>query len=257
MIVSRWQRSVLRIALCLGCAVLCGCREELIHGLSEGNANRLLGELIEAGYEVDKVRDSGTGWALRVESADVPGALRFINQSRLVEPERQPESRGNSLIPDKEEQRLRSEHLLAQEIENSLTSLSGVLHARVHLYRPLAGGMLAPHPVSGRTGSAAVLLTTADELSVSRDDIAALVSGAAGVEQEAVTVVLTRVSQRVSNSRPEILAHNTSQARPANSIEGLLSGLTRAQLLNCTIALLIGGAVMLGIAFSLSRRNGY
>jgi type III secretion protein J len=170
--------------------VFSGCREQIVHNLSEIDANRLVTKLHDASLSGDKEKQADGKWSISVPSDETIRALKLLNDSRILRSESQKPIEKSSVISSREDQRFHYERSLSQEIETTLSSVPGVLEARVHLnippVDPLFGKSIGPG------GTASVLLVTDNLLAASKEEIAGLVSGASGIKAEAISVLFSR-----------------------------------------------------------------
>ena len=201
-------RKVIAATLFCGLSiVLIGCREAVMHNLSETDANRLLTTLHSIEIDSKKVRQPDGKWLVEVPKTQALQAIRHLEQSRLFRDIRPQQPGKSSMITSREEQRAESVRVLSREIETTLTSIDGVLEARVHLQLPARDPFFGEKILGGGEGSASVLLAAGKDFSLTRDEIQALVSGAAGIKAERIAVVLTHplVGER-KNAEPAGLA---------------------------------------------------
>jgi type III secretion protein J len=180
-------RSVLMVVLLsVGCL---GCREELMHNLSEHQANRLMSRLHESAIDSTKQIQPDGRWAVEVEKIDLPVAMRELQRLRLMRDPRISGSETSSMLPSKEQQRFTFERALSAEIEDTLLSIEGVLEARVHLNLPLTDPLFGTQ-IPGAQGSGSVFIISERKLVLSSEDLALLVAGAAGITVEKVSVLI-------------------------------------------------------------------
>ncbi|NLF25277.1 MAG: hypothetical protein GX589_06425 [Deltaproteobacteria bacterium] len=168
------------------------CREAVMHNLSESDANRLLTNLDSIQIDSRKVKQPDGKWLVEVPKAKALQAIRFLDQSRLFKDIKPQQAGKASMIVSREEQRAESIRMLSREIEATLTSIDGVLEAHVHLQLPARDPFFGEKVLGGREGSAAVLLVSGKGFSLSKEDVQALIAGAAGIKPEQIAVVLTR-----------------------------------------------------------------
>ena len=97
---------------------------------------------------------------------------------------------------------MESAALLGREIEATLTTVSGVLEARVHLQLPQRDPFFGETLPGGGKGSAAVLLITDDSFSLGKEAVSALVAGAADIPAERIAAIMVPAGavQRGSDS---------------------------------------------------------
>lgn len=178
------------VALC--CA---GCQEQIVHDLSEREANKVLSELHNAKVDASKVVQSDGRWAISVSKPEMFPALTHLESQRVLQA---PSPRGSSqaksgFIPSREEQLFRHERAMAQAIEESLAAIPGVLEARVHLNLPAEDPLFGVSRTNAGSGSVLLLV---DDLCTARDEeVARLVSGAAGLPAGAVGILRSRAER--------------------------------------------------------------
>lgn len=190
------QRGVL--LLCLLGTLVCGCKEEILHDLSEMRANQVLLILERAQISAEKIR-SGKDWVVRVPDGQAMEALSLIDESRLMvrDLERnKDQSRG--LMQSREDRAQANERELAWDLENTLERMPGVREAKVHLSiesdSPLAKVKTRP------PSSASVLLVVAKEDAAVVEKAKQLIAGAAGLPATQVSVVLTKIEEVAKRS---------------------------------------------------------
>ena len=171
---------------------IAGCQEQILHDLSEKEANKVVRHLSESGIDVEKVSQPDGRWAIAVERREVTRALGFLDSQRIlsVRESKTGSSSKGSLIPSREEQRFRYERSISATLEESLAAMPGVLEARVHLNLPEEDPLFGSR--QSIKGSGSVLLVV-DERFVSLDgEVSSLVGGAAGIPAEAVRVLKSK-----------------------------------------------------------------
>lgn len=179
----------------------CGCREQIVHNLSESEANRLLTRLHDSSIDAAKEHQTDGKWLISVDSTQSLEAIKFLDSARLLrDPAPSIEAR-SSMIASREEQRIRSENVLSQSIQDTLMSIDGVLEAHVHLNLPPSDPLFG-YKLNGTSGSASVLLVVEENLRVAKEDIMGLVAGASGILAKDVTVL---VSEGTASPTPHAL----------------------------------------------------
>ena len=185
--------------------LLCGCDEQLIHDLNESEANRLITRLESAHIEAAKDKQADGKWSVLVEHDQYLSALRYLDQARLLKSNEAAPEYQSSMISSRDEQRFHFERSLSSEIESTLIKVRGVLEARVHLNLPQVDPLLGRR-LENNSGSGSVLLVTNGEFELSNEEIARLVSGAAGISDTAVSILISKdaITQEriVSSSAP-------------------------------------------------------
>lgn len=221
--------------------MLAGCREQILHDLSETEANRVISRLSSSGASAEKVLQSDGRWAISVSSDKVLAALSFLDTHRVLsarEGEPKPKSQGG-LVPSREEQWFRYERSVAQSIEDSFSTMQGVLEARVHLHLPESDPLFGAR--RDERGSGSVLVVIDSRFLAKDEDLAHLVAGAAGIaaanvrvlrsiapsaHEEKLTQVVAPASPEVSEQLPVAspMAKAVAEYAPMNRLEvGLAS----------------------------------
>jgi type III secretion protein J len=115
------------------------CKQDLYSKLTEADVNDMLGALLSAGLDADKIsRDSKT-WTLTVEKEDLAQALSVLHANGM--PAQRHANLGemfkkDGLISTPTEERVRFIYGVSQELANTLTQIDGVVSARVHVVLP-------------------------------------------------------------------------------------------------------------------------
>jgi type III secretory pathway lipoprotein EscJ len=169
--------------------LLSACREEVVHGVDESRANRIVAALESLEIDANKKREADGGWTIVVSQQDASRAIRTLSDRRLLPNERAVLDGGDGMLPSREGQSFRLERKMSAGIEDTLRSLRGVLDARVHLNLGVQRDVFDPRGAAHQRRSASVLLIVTPEYSVPVTDTAALVGQASGVPAEAVAVV--------------------------------------------------------------------
>ena len=177
--------------------MLSGCKETILHDLTEGEGNRLLTRLHQEGITAEKHLQSDGSWALSVARKDAISALSSLSNARVFR--RMDTTRSelaSGMLPTRETQRFQYERALASDIESTLMALNGVLESRVHLNLP------PTDPIFGRTTeedsgfSGSVLLITDQGFQERHEDIQVLVAAAAGLNPENIAVLISGTDSR-------------------------------------------------------------
>jgi type III secretion protein J len=210
-------------------ATTAGCgRDEILHGLDEGQANQVVVALDEGGVRAEKRRDdAGEGtWRIEVPSGDAREAQRLLAERAL--PRRTPPGFGEvfgkgSIVPTPSEERALYLHALSGELARSVESIDGVSEARVHLALPPQDPMRADPAPPAR---AAVLVKARPgarpRLDPLTPGIQALVAGAvAGLEASSVAVV-------IAEGAPGQRSAGTGRSRHRDLLLALASALALA-----------------------------
>ncbi len=176
------------VTICVALA-LSGCDEQILHDLTEQEANRVVSRLGIGSLEAKKIQQSDGRWAIAVPKSITVTALSFLETNRVLSPRAAATSAGGKggFVPSREEQWFRYERSVALSIEDSLGTVLGVLEARVHLNLPETDPLFGTRKES--IGSGSVLLVVDGRYASKDEEIAALVGGAAGIPAAKVTVL--------------------------------------------------------------------
>jgi type III secretion protein J len=208
-----------RLAAVLGtCALLAACSSaDLYSQLNERQANELIAALQSAGISADKRSKDASNWTVRVAQADFARAVDTLRAEGL--PRDEFESLGRvfrkeGFVSSPLEERARLIYGLSQELSNTLSSIDGVVVARVHLAVP-ERDPLSDRP---RPASASVMVKHRPGVDMSRHigQIKALVvNSVEGLSYEHVTVSLFPAQESAGNSaRPAPPSRTTGLVEP-------------------------------------------
>lgn len=180
---------------------MCSCREHLVHNLSEQQANRLVSRLDESKIDSIKSRQTDGRWAIEVDRRYLADAIREMQKMRLLRENSPRSQESSSMIAGRDEQRFQYERALSAEIELTLASFSGVLDARVHLNLPQVDPLFGKS-TPGAGGGGSVFIIADQSFAAAREDIAALVAGAAGVPASSVPVLIEKEQEMHELNNP-------------------------------------------------------
>ena len=179
----------------------CSCRQTLQHGLDEAQANEIETLLQGAGIDARKSRESGreARWSVEVPDESAVVALKLLSDHGLPR-EKAPgfgEVFGKgSMVPTAVEENALFLHALSGELSRTLSSLAGVVSARVHVVANPSGPPSALRaPVKPR---ASVLLKVrngeVEAVALRKAEIQSLVAGSVeGLDAEGVSVMLSEL----------------------------------------------------------------
>lgn len=127
------------MAIAMIAGALAGCKAELYSSLSEREANEMIAVLNGAGIGASREKVKGGTFTLSVDKDKTAASIAILNQRGL--PRQQFDSLANifdakKMVSTPFEERARFMHAMNQELANSLTQISGVVSARVHLMLP-------------------------------------------------------------------------------------------------------------------------
>lgn len=182
---------MIRTVLLLMVILLAACKEPIIHNLSEAQANNVLSGLTKINISAVKSKQADGDWIVSVSKSEVISAIRYLNESRLIRSSRPTPEKESSLVASREDQRFHYERSLSREIEYTLTSVEGVLDARVHLNLPARDPLFGQKVDQTDSGSASILLVTDNNLGLKEPAIASLVAGASGISAEHISVLMS------------------------------------------------------------------
>lgn len=167
---------------------LVGCDEQIVHHLSESEANVLVTHLADVSVSSRKVRQADGSWAIAVDESDQLAALRALSAARLLRPTETREPEQHSFLVGREEQRFRHERALSAEVERTLTTIPAIVESRVHLNLPTVDPLFGQRLEKG-PGSASVVVVVRGA-GPSKEEIAQIVSGASGIPMNLVSVMV-------------------------------------------------------------------
>jgi len=203
-------------------AGLAGCREEIVHNLSEYETNKLLSNLHQQGVQGYKVAQADGRWAIAVRTSDSIQAIQAIDQGRLLRQSASADDRKSNLISSRSDQRFQYERALSHEIEHTLNSIEGVLESRVHLNLPPLDPLFG-HPLESIKGSASVLIIGAEKSKLDTTQVIRLVAGACGVESDRISVMFSHETlEKSTPASPQASASSGFNSPSELSISRLL-----------------------------------
>jgi hypothetical protein len=175
-----------------------GCDEsEVMHSLSEREANALITRLGDADIHAEKILQGKDRWSVQVARNDSTRAIKIISKVRNLVDEGKPQEQGG-LFLSKEDRKYQLAKSLARDIERTLIVLPGVHDAKVHLNFPSRSLLLAgltdninepKDQAAGGSGSA--LLIVEDLSAFDKKEVARLVGGASGIDANHISVWLS------------------------------------------------------------------
>ncbi|MDC0358932.1 hypothetical protein OAO01_08955 [Oligoflexia bacterium] len=185
--------------------LLTACKEQIIHNLSEKDANRLLTRLHAIEIQPEKVRQPDGKWAISVKKSSAFKAIKYLNDTRVFRENYPVLNEKASILTSRESQRFRFERALSKEIEATLASVEGVLEARVHLNLPATDPLFGRALESVDLATGSVLLVTLTNSSISKEQIALLVGGASGIAPAKISVLINNASGQLGSKQEELI----------------------------------------------------
>lgn len=236
--------------------VTIGCREQIIHNLSESDANNLLTMLNEISIHATKIKQPDGNWALEVEKEDSIKAIKYLSDSRVLRDVKTSQPGKSSIISSREDQRFQFERSLSGEIESTLMSIEGVLEARVHLHLPARDPLFGQTMEGDESGSGSVLIVAREGFSYTEERLAALVSGAAGIKKEKINVLISMGAngeEKLTSAKDLITdKKEVISSSPNIEVKDITTESNMGLMLQIAISLLICG---IGIIFYLFRSH--
>lgn len=193
-----------KVYLLIICALLfCGCKESILHDLSESESNRIITRLQTNGIESEKEKQADGRWSIIVNQKDVSQAIRTIEMSRLIPKGSSEDKKPSSVGASREEQRFSLERGMSGELEKTLNQIPGVLESRVHLTLPSTDPVFGTR-IEKSLSSASVLLIVEPEANINSSDVGQLVAGASGIPAKDVSVLQTIAAPQMKIEHPEL-----------------------------------------------------
>ncbi|MDQ1256420.1 MAG: type secretion protein [Candidatus Hydrogenedentes bacterium] len=230
------RSNALRVAaLMLCCLVLAACgKVSLFTQVSEREANEMLAVLMRAGIQAEKAPGKNGTSELRVPSDRVPEAVGLLAAAGL--PRGRYASMGDlfkreGLVSSASEERVRYIYGITQELSRTISTIDGVLDARVHVVLP-NNDPAARGPVLPSTAAVLIRVVPGAAVEAEVARIKELVSHSIeGLRYDRVSVVLVRAA--VSASPPIEVAVAASEG----NVPLLVGGLAVSVLLNLGVVL--------------------
>jgi type III secretory pathway lipoprotein EscJ len=195
-----------------------GCKEPVIHDLTELDANRVFTRFNEASIIAEKVKQADSRWSIAVERKDFVRAIKFLSEGRLLKDEPPAEPKNSSLLLDREEQKFAMERRISRELEKTLGSFEGVVESHVHLNLPPVDSFLG-RPNSSQTGSGSVVLLITEGTTLDETALAKLIAGGSGIPISNVSVLINSAPREDSRIPAPI-----AESLPGGDVKALFSG---------------------------------
>lgn len=199
---TRWIATALfAAALCL---VLTGCQAQLFGGLAENEANAVVAALQTAGIQSEKRAAEEGRFAIFVDDASFAQAVKVLDDQAI--PSRKYEGLGTvfpggAMFVSPVEERARLLHAMQEELAQTVSTIDGVLEARVHIVLPEQDQL--GRPIT--TPSAGVLVKHVDDARHNpvqhQLEIRRLLSASvSGLDEENIAVSFIPVPQRATDA---------------------------------------------------------
>ncbi|NDC37691.1 MAG: hypothetical protein EBZ48_06520 [Proteobacteria bacterium] len=198
-------RRVAKALVLITLVLLTGCREQILHNLSEIDVTRIASRLESQGIAAERERQPDGRWTILVNREDSSRAVQLIESHRLLREDRGPQDAKSSMLASREDQRFHYERSLSRELESTLGTLDGVLEARVHLNLPPLDPIFG-QPLAQTKGSASVLVIVGSGFVAQSAEIAGMISGASGISVDGISVLISRSKDPVYQPDLEVSA---------------------------------------------------
>jgi type III secretion protein J len=134
-----WPRTLRLAAACLCAIALAGCNTELYGNRDQQEANNIVATLVRHGIPAARVAGKDGRFTVSVDERAFPDAMRILEENGL--PKQDFKSLGDvfkkdGLVSSPVQERAQMIFALSQELERTISSIDGVLSARVHLVLP-------------------------------------------------------------------------------------------------------------------------
>lgn len=235
-----------------------GCKEKIVHNLSESDANKLVTRLYLAQVNPEKVRQADGTWAISVPKKNSLKAISLLEESRVFKKYNSNVESGKSLLSSRMEQKLTYENSLSSQLEYTLGSVKGVLESHVHLNLSSNTDFWNHEENKLKQDSASILLIVNNDFVLKEEDVKKIISGASGVTSEKVSVVINFSKIAIEDKqREESLAVIDEEFAidKANSVEGL-KGITDINYYNY-LGLILGLCLLTYLVIKRRKVNNF
>ncbi|MGU7816489.1 type III secretion system inner membrane ring lipoprotein SctJ [Burkholderia sp. AW49-1] len=133
-------RALRLISAALACCVLAACGKNLYENLSEQDANEIVAALFEEGLDASKQRGgNGKNWMVTIRGSQFAGAIEVLRERGL--PREKHDDLGalfrkDGFVSTPTEERVRFLYGLSQELSSTISTIDGVVVARVQIVLP-------------------------------------------------------------------------------------------------------------------------
>lgn len=200
--------TITRTILVLLLAVLLwGCKEELYSGLRENEVNEMVSILLREGISSEKKKDLKSGtYSVLVDGAQFHIALELLKRSGYPKEKflRVNELfKNEGLVSSPLEERVRYIYAIAQDVQETLSRIDGVVTARVHIVLPEND----PFVEKVKPSSASVFIKYLPDRHL--DDIKAQIKlivekSIEGLSYDKVSVVLLPADDAAASNKPSV-----------------------------------------------------
>ena len=185
------MKSIIVKLLLIGIVLnFCSCREQIIHNLSEPEANKLITKLYNSSVKPNKIKQPDGNWSIAVPKSESLKAISLLTDNRVFRNIDTNSHKNSNFLSSKMEQKLSYEISLSGILEKTFKSIEGVLEAHVHLNLSNKSDFWSLNPELVKSDSASVLLIVDKNFNITQEEIQKILSGASGIEAEKVSVVI-------------------------------------------------------------------
>ena len=129
------------LGLLAGALMLTGCKEEAtLHAqLEEHQANLVMAALLDAGIDCRKREGEENLWNVVIDTRDFAAAVNLLESQGLPQRKYQGVTevfKKSGMVSSPSEERIRFMDALAQDLARTISSIDGILDARVHIVLP-------------------------------------------------------------------------------------------------------------------------
>lgn len=242
--------SLCRFATLVVIVLLSGCKQILYSDLTERQANEMVAVLASAGIESSRERDKKNIYAISVDESQIAVAITILKNNGL--PRETFQNLGDifsadGIVGTPFEERARFAHAMNEELSHTISEISGVRTARVHIMLP----EVTRYSTDEDPARASIVIHVDSDFSEGEflPTIKNLVAhSVANLEYENVAVAVFPASGPVIVLEPASSAgHGSAEAGTylQPQIQGVPFPTATSQAVNLNIALLVLGAVLI------------
>jgi type III secretion system YscJ/HrcJ family lipoprotein len=183
------------VLLAFACLFLAGCREpKLLEGLDQAQANEVVAVLQRNNIAVDKQENGKLGYSVQIKQADFAAAVDLLSVYDLPSRPRSEISQmfpADAMVASPRAEKARLYSALEQRLEQSLSTVTGIVSARVHVSYDLDAGEGGRKTPPIHLSALALHERDVDPQALINDIKRFLKNSFAGVEYDNISVVLS------------------------------------------------------------------
>lgn len=202
------KNNLIRILVLAFCLLLAGCKEELLKGLDQRQANEVLAVLQQANIPAEKEDLGKTGFTIRVEQSDFTAAVGLLKTHNLPSKARVEISEmfpADSLATSPRSEKARLYSAIEQRLEQSLLALPSVVQARLHISYDVEGTAGRQQPTPTHISAIIVYQNAEDESLLINQIKRFLKNSLTTVNYDDISVVLAKKPETQHNA-PQVAA---------------------------------------------------